>query len=206
MTVKHIEAYAKLMKEVKLRTAVIDALRSGNAHETFPETRIESIYLQLRKILELIALGSLVANHDALAKIVSTLGDHWNAKTMFRDIKKVNPDFYPHPVVDQPSTVPGATNELVPLVEGTLTKEDFVHLYDRCGGLLHAANPLGRTVDYDRYAADVPKWLGKIVTLLSSHKIHLLGDTGFWLVHMREEGDNEVHFYRFDLVGPVAAH
>jgi hypothetical protein len=205
MITKHIETYARLMKEVKRRVEVVKDLHRGLGNAEYEPAQIESVYLQFRKMLELVALGSLVANRDALDRVLSSLGQHWNAKRMFKDIKKVNPDFYPRAVVEPPSRLPGVTADLLPRTEGVLTKQEFILLYDRCGAVLHASNPLGRAVDYDTYRSQSPQWLGKIMSLLESHTIHLVGDDGFWLIHMQEDGDDEVHFYRFDLVGPAVA-
>jgi hypothetical protein len=40
----------------------------------------------------------------------------------------------------------------------------------------------------------------KLIRLLNCHQVHLVGETGFWLIHMQENGDEDVHFYQFGLV------
>jgi hypothetical protein len=192
------------MEEIKRRVEVIAAFQAGRANALYEPTQIESVYLQIRKILELIALGSLVANRDALSKILTNVAHHWNAKKMFKDIKRVNPDFYPHAIVESPSQQPGIVSDVTPRTDGVLNKTEFVHLYEKCGAILHAANPFARGLDYDAYWAEVPQWLSKIMALLGSHQIHLVGDTGSWLIHMNEERDDKVHYYRFERVEPAA--
>src|SRR5437868_15459887 len=89
------DQYCTLMEEVKLRTKVINAFLEGNAGAVYKATNIESIYLQLRKIVELIAFGSLVANREALSQLYTEFSKLWNARRLLEDIERVNPGFYP---------------------------------------------------------------------------------------------------------------
>jgi hypothetical protein len=65
--------YCGLMKEVKLRMAVVDYFISGKGSALYQPPTLESACLQLRKILELVAFGSLVANADAYTSVYSAL-------------------------------------------------------------------------------------------------------------------------------------
>ena len=60
-----IVKYCDLMEEIKLRMNVIDFFIYGRGHALYPTPTLESGCLQLRKVLELIAFGSLVANKGA---------------------------------------------------------------------------------------------------------------------------------------------
>ena len=74
----------------------------------------------------------------------------------------------------------------------------MIEAYGQCTALMHAANPFGTPIDYEPYKPRFSIWMTKIVNLLSCHQVHLVGDTGFWLVQMQEEGKgNEVTWYRF---------
>ena len=64
-----IVLYCDLMEEIKRRMSVIDFYLSGGGHALFEPTTIESIGLQLRKILELIAMASLVTNKKEYSKL-----------------------------------------------------------------------------------------------------------------------------------------
>jgi hypothetical protein len=79
-----------------------------------------------------------------------------------------------------------------------LTEDSLIEAHGRCGALMHSANPYGLPIDYAFYQKSFNIWLPKIMNLLNNHKVHLLGDTGFYLFHMKETGDDEVHWYRFD--------
>ena len=50
------------MEEIKRRTAVVHALMSKETTVLYRATHIESMVLQVRMILELIALASIAAN------------------------------------------------------------------------------------------------------------------------------------------------
>lgn len=45
----------------------------------------------------------------------------------------------------------------------------------------------------------LPVWRTRIVNLLNTHNIQLLGNPGIYLVHMTEHGDDRVKFYGFQL-------
>lgn len=54
-----IDAYVSIMEEIKRRTNVVHSLLSQKITLVYPATQIEIMALQIRMILELIALASL---------------------------------------------------------------------------------------------------------------------------------------------------
>lgn len=186
------------MEEVKKRTSVIDFFLSGNGHALFEPTTLESIALQIRKILELIAMASLVANKSEYEKVYSNFSNAWNAEYLLKDLGRVNADFYPKPVVEQPSNDPKVKNQLADRDDDYLTKEEFIKVYKKCGAIMHASNPMGRKIGYEYYKKSIPIWRQKIINLLNNHQIRLLGHDGFYLIHMKEDRDDKVHFYEFE--------
>ena len=73
--------------------------------------------LQIRKILELIAFASLVANKNVYTAVFSKVSKAWNAGDLLKELEQVNPDFYPVPIfggrVAQPKFTPeGAPSKL----------------------------------------------------------------------------------------------
>src|ERR1700731_738919 len=70
----------------------------GNASTGFEAIDKELVFLQLRKILELLAFASLTANREKYAAAHKKFATFWRAKDMLQDLEKVNPDFYPRPV------------------------------------------------------------------------------------------------------------
>jgi hypothetical protein len=193
-----IQKYCDLMEEVKRRTSVVDFFLRGGGHALYMPTTIESVGLQLRKILELVAFGSLVANKDAYSATYEEFAKHWNARLLLRDLARVNPDFYPKPVVEAPHSDPKVLHQLKDRDPDYLSKDEFERAYEKCGGIMHAENPYGSRIDYEYYRAKLPEWRGQVVNLLNNHQIRLVGEKGFYLVHMKEDRDDKVHYYKFE--------
>jgi len=185
------------MEEVKRRMAVIDAFMVGVAHAVYMPTTSESICLQLRKILELVAMASLVANKDEFSKVYAKFAKYWNAKLLLRDLEGINPDFYPKPVLENQSGKPAIKSEWQDRPPDYLDKASFVKLYDDCSAIIHASNPYGAKIDYAHYQRSIPAWRQQIVNLLSCHQVRLAGDPNIYLVHLKEDRDDQVHYYVF---------
>ena len=98
-----IHLYAQQMREIKRRIEVVDYFLLAGGHALYKPTTIESMCLQIRHILELIAFASLCANQTAYAAVHKDFASHWNADLLLRDLARVNPDFYPAPKVEVPS-------------------------------------------------------------------------------------------------------
>ena len=192
-----IVAYASLMKEIKLRVEVLTFFLTGKGHALYQPSTVETCYLQIRKILELIAFGSLAANKHLYSRAYANFASHWHAGRLLRDLKKVNPNFYPKPVLELPSSDPRAKSQLNDRVGDFLTKAEFEQLYDGCGAIMHARNPYGQPLDYVAYGSKLPYWQQRIMNLLNSHQVQLVGHPGFYLIHMKEDQDDEVHYYEF---------
>jgi hypothetical protein len=178
------QKYCSLMSEIKRRTAVIDGFSSGVTHALYAATTVESVYLQFRKILELIALGSLVANKETFSNVYENFSKYWNAEFLVKDIERINPDFYPRPIIQQVSSKPGTKMDLLDRSNDYLTKEELIKLYKKCGAVLHSGNPYGSQIDYAYHEGMIPHWREKIVNLLNAHLIRLINDPNLYLIQM----------------------
>jgi hypothetical protein len=185
----NIEKYAGVMTEIKLRTEVITLHLSGQLHSKYPASTIETIGLQFRKVFELIAFSSLAAHRELYSRVYSDFQKHWEAAKLLKNLRRMNSNFYPEPLIEVPSSIPGVKNDLRNRNHDYLTEGDLITAHGRCGSLLHAANPFGRGIDYNYYKQSFPEWLTKIINLLNCHKVHLPGDTDFYLFHMKEDGN-----------------
>jgi hypothetical protein len=198
-----IEKYVAIMKEIKLRTDVINAFLSGQCGAVYTLTTVETVGLQFRKIFELIAFASLAANQRKYSAAYADFSKHWEAAKLLKSLHRINPDFYPKPVVETKSDHPDVVHGLNDRDQDYLTQAHLIEAHGRCGKLLHAANPFGKPIDYAFFQTSFPVWRNRFMNLLNNHKIHLVGDTGFYLVHMHEEGKKgEVSWYRFEPVNP----
>lgn len=192
--------YCTLMNEVKNRTFAVNQILNGQTTTSYQATNIEFMCLQLRKILELISMGSLVMNKDLFEEIGLKYAQYWNAKYILSDIERLNPDFYPIPIIEVPSDKKNIVNDLQNKTSRYLTRDDFVSVYNKCGRMMHASNPFGSKYDYDFYNQKIAEWLNLIIELLNSHLIHIKGIDGFYLIHMQEDGKEDVHGYYFEKI------
>jgi len=210
-TRKAMQEYVDHMEEIKWRHAAVKELSnkmtSGQVHIA---VATDWAYLQLRKILELIAMSSLVANKQALEEMdrsMKKLGKEWHGNDILKIVKGINPDFYPVPLIEEPSSNPNPAvkTELVDKPDGFLDRRDFSRLYGICGKLLHADNPLGKKTDYVTSWNNGPVWERKIIGLLNCHKIRLVDQDGFYLVHMSEaQRGGKAYMYEFSkYTGPL---
>ena len=142
------DKYLRCMKDIKYRVDVIHRLIIKELDVGYVASTAESIALQFRKILEHIALASLVANRDEYAKQRANFRRDWHATRIMETLASVNPKFYPDPTqsvaVDDP-----VVDYAFKTVDGYLTQDEYVVLYDECSVMLHAANPY----------ADEPPWI-----------------------------------------------
>jgi len=193
----NINLYCDVMEEIKRRTAVVWSFLNGKSSTIYKATTIESACLQVRKILELIALASLVANKTEFAAQNEKFAKVWNARLILNDLERLNPDFYPKPFREVRSAEVGVINDLQDITDGFLTKEEFLKVYEKCGGMMHSDNPYGGKTDCGYYDKSIPKWMEKIRVLLNSHTIRLLNDENMYVIHMKEDRDDKVHGYTF---------
>ena len=73
--------------------------------------------------------------------------------------------------------------------DGFLTKAELISYHGKSGNILHARNPYNRQFDYKEHDS-----------LLNCHQIRLLDQDFFYLINMKEEGGDHVHYYKFQEV------
>ena len=186
-----IKAYRAVMEEIKLRRDVVSALHDKRISVMYRATHVKSMVLQVRMITELVALASLAANKSIFEEHKKKFENHWHPKAILKDVESLNPNFYPKPIVQEPSSDTPTRIILVERETG-MTRDELIEVHGRCGNLLHAQNPFGKGADYDYYEKMVPKWMGQIAKLLSSHRVKLLNKNHFYWVLMKDGEDNQV--------------
>ena len=178
------EKYLGVLVEIKKRTTVIDSFISEETHAIFKAINIEVICLQFRKILELIAFSSLIANAEIFSRHYSEIEKKWNARLMLRDLERINPKFYPNPIIQDAPIIAGTKSNWRDRPNDYLNKDTFVRIYEKCGSLMHAANPYASPVNYNYYEENFSNWHQQIINLLDSHTISLFGDENLYLFQM----------------------
>jgi hypothetical protein len=178
------QLYINVMEEARDRLNFVKLLPARNASTGFQVFDQELVFLQLRKILELVAFASLTANREKYSAARKKFGTFWRAKDMLQDLEKINPDFYPMPI-QRPRVQPNGIKHCA-AVDGFLTKDDFVSLYDVSGGFLHVRNPFSTQGPVVRMRYNVRQWLERIQALLALHIMRLV-DGKVWVVEVPEQ-------------------
>lgn len=190
--------YCELMREVKNRVYSINLVLDGKCTLGFIPVNAEFVYLQFRKILELIAFGSLVANFKTYSRVRSDYSRDWKATRFLKNIEQINKEFYPDPVEHRQLEGQLPYRNFEAFEGDYLTMEEFKVLYDVCGGFMHSENPYGDTHKYAELLEEAPAWLKKIVNLLNLHIVNFVDGTGC-LIQM---GDNDMQV-SFAIFGPA---
>ena len=188
-----IAQYCHLMEEVKAKVGAINQLMELPGFTI--RTRVESICLQLRMVLELVVFSSLVSNKDVWTKSQKELQGSQDISMKLRKLKRIHPNFYPRPVDLQA----GPTgDEPADRTEDFLSEDQLIEVYGRLGNILHAENPMGKETDYRFFIDAVPGWLSRIMNLLECHKVYLYHrPEEFYLIKMFGDVDGELMPIRF---------
>ena len=196
--------YENCMEEIKARTKAVNIFLSVNCHAMDIQIKTESIALQFRKILELIAFASLAANRIEFEKQHKKFKSEWNASRILKKLEKVNPKFYPRPYKEKVLNEENGESILQReyIKSGFLTKDDWVKLYDKCSGIIHIKNPYsGEQSEGTREFLDsAPEWMKKIDLLLSCHKVQLVDETKQLWVKMGPKPDDICQIGEFESV------
>ena len=192
-----IAQYCDLMEEVKSRIESINQLMELPGITI--RTRVESICLQLRMLLELIVFSSLVSNKDVWQRSQKELQSSQDISKKLKELKRLHPNFYPRPV-DLQKSAPG--REPADRTEGFLSEDNLIDVYGRLGNILHAENPMGKETDYQFFIDTAPGWISQVQNLLECHKVYLYHHPEeFYLIKMFGDVDGELICIRFKTTG-----
>ena len=110
MDERDLQFYAKCMELVKKRIKAIDDFLFCGRSTTFPQTNCEFLYLQFRFVFELIALSSLCSHRVQYERINAQFRKEWNASRIIKNIRRINPHFFPTAIIDVPSEDGGGSS------------------------------------------------------------------------------------------------
>ena len=161
-----VQKYLSTMAEIRYRLSNICRILNTNPIDT---VSFESVLLQLRKSLELIAFSSLVSNKEGYISVRGSVEKDWHAVRILKAVEIVNSDFYPVPVN------PSNNSKLPSLTGGFLTKLEFMEWYDLCGNYMHAKNPFIEEKSKSDVLELLPGLITKLELLLQEHLINLSG-------------------------------
>jgi hypothetical protein len=182
-----IVTYCNCMIEIRRRLSLVQAVLDASITTGHNDFDIEMVFVQLRKTLEVIAFASLTANKKEYSAAYDQFASHWNAQRMLRDLAKINPQFFPV-ALEPPQLMPNGVKHFPRPLDGFLTEDEFVSLYDKCAKILHARNPFSAESPTIQIGYSVMQWLSRIQKLLRLHFINLVnGDV--WVVQIPNEGN-----------------
>ena len=183
MTAPEMNRYCNVMEDVKGRIIAIDLIGTPAGQAVPVVVRIESIYLQYRKILELFAFASLLTAPEKYAQVYEGYSKQRDAAQLLQALEQANPDFYP-----KPKLAGAAGKAPADRASGFLTPGDFVELHRRSSEIAYARDPLAGLTDFDWYMSHAQEWRDKIIGLLDVHATRLAGTQDWQLVSMQGSG------------------
>lgn len=151
-----------------------------------PVTQVEWIAVELRIALELIVLGSLVTNRNAIARVSSVfkIKEVTYARKLVRE---VNPDYWPTPIESGPRDDDG-TLTAQPFEGDFLRENEWGREYGFLSELVHAQHPYSDPRDR---ASDVERLRAlfyRVAILLRQHAIVLAGNQDAYLGQLDVDG------------------
>ncbi|MYN04732.1 hypothetical protein GTP41_21800 [Pseudoduganella sp. DS3] len=173
--------YSNSLNEIRLRLAVLESMCQGSLTTGSEYFDYELAAVNLRKILENIAFGSLTANSRAYEGVYAGIEKIWRAKELLDKLERMYVDFYPKPL-EPPVITDGIPRKLhfELLTSGFLTRVEFVELYDLCSSVIHSQNPFKPSATIN-FRLSVMEWVHRIRSLLRFHFFRLSGLPQLWL-------------------------
>jgi hypothetical protein len=131
------------------------------------------VFLQLRKVLELIAFASLIANKKKYEAEYKRFATQWRVQRLIEDLEKIHPTFYPMPIAP-PQKLENGVKHVTYVADGFMTKDEFPLLYGNCAAMLHMRNPYSTDDPIIRMRYSVEDWVARIERLVELHMMHLV--------------------------------
>lgn len=193
--------YQALMTNVRARFDVIEGL---NLDENSGFATYETAAFHLRKSIEAIAFGCLVAVDKAFREVPRDARGHWNADNIFINLKKRNKLAFPEAFLrqDPPAAGPAVQHHIVGRPEVNLTVDDVRAVYRRTHKWLHEWNPyveqLGK--DYDKSRSELRVDIPSVWNWISQHMIGIGGHVFLGL--LKDPNDGQVRIVTAESVNP----
>ncbi len=186
------QRYTQVMQTIKGRKEHIDWIRDSAASMGKVSTfMIESICLQMRMMIEDIAVACVIANADEMPDLARGLRGEYRPHLILKGLEKINPNCYPTPIIENVEGSQGNFRDTDNRPEGDwLTRDEAVAEYGRLSSFVHrnlkAYN--GKPVDYLELYQKCGYLEYKIRNLLSHHHITVLSEDTMYRVLMSGTG------------------
>jgi hypothetical protein len=170
MHLNAVEKYLEQLRSIKERGRVFQAFSRGTANAIYEEATVEVATLQLRKILELIAFGFVLAAGERAIPAYASFVKYKNVKEFFSQLYKLNKDYYLQPVL-QKRNEEGEMQWIYLAAGEYLTPEDFTILFEHCDRVLEPRRLVTWPMSLEQCKTANLRWYSKIVRLLNSHLV-----------------------------------
>ena len=142
------QLYASLMSEVKARLAFVeDQLRELPKLKGDPIRQgflLESCYMHLRRVTELVALAVLAAHNPIPEFREKKFVKEWNPDALFKSLERLNPEAFPQPVhhfdEGQNEIVGEYVQILKPAKPSFEVRDEICRIYNEGGDKLHTGH------------------------------------------------------------------
>ena len=205
--ISNAELYRRCMVRIKHRIDAANTIANQTRAVGGIIITTEILALQIRKILEGIALAGLCAHRQQYKDIRKRLEKEWQLSQIAPRLDQVNPHWYPTPLEneDGPPDPKSGARPLITIKNGVLTKSEFIEMHGRMGQLLHEDNPIVglESRNWEEEFKKFPDRLSRIMKLINKHEIQTQ-DGIFWIVQIHVVPDNRVVVNEFTDVGSVS--
>ena len=171
--------YKTIMMEIIRRADVIYSIYNKRFTTNFLLTDMEFCSLQLRKIIELLLVSTLIANKEEYEKQSIEFEKNWNLDKKLKEINKINPEFFPKGITILNAALLERANgihwiKLDP--KGLFKKKDLKKAHKFASGYLHVQNPFNPIPlisGPEDFFHDLIDYLNSILNLLKQHIVTL---------------------------------
>ena len=164
-----MEAYQDVLQEMAERLEVADGFLAGVG----TKFDLESAALQLRLVSELMVLGSLITNREAISCVSSVLKLQDEPNKTRAAARKANPDYWPRAVEHRHEK--DREFSITPATETVINEADWGPEFGFVSELLHAHLPQRPPRDLQADAERLQGLSTRIKALLKVHVIVLVG-------------------------------
>jgi hypothetical protein len=198
---------AEPVPDLQLYAAVLDQTRvRGDIAAEFLEPplsypRLELAALQMRIMLELIPLGGLLTHRQNVEEVASAFRLK-DADAAAKLLKRVNPNYWPKPVVQVPTPEGPTRDRLDDVTDGFVTEMQWKAEWGFLSSVLHARNTYKGEPELPPLHERLCALLGRIVRLIGLHILELPGDQRRVLGMVKGE-DGVAHVNELAWLGPV---
>jgi hypothetical protein len=184
--------YLELMTRIRARFETIDLLDPDQSYEL---SVLETVAFHLRKIIEGIAFGCLVAIENGLKAVPRDAVGQWNADIIFARLKKREQLAFPEPFERQDPPAgsdPKVNHHLVPRKDLTMSVDEMRDCYRRTHPWLHEWNPYvpSHATDFEKRRADLLRDEIAVRNVMWQHMIGIGGEV--FLGYLKHPGDEQV--------------